>query len=368
MRKGKTEKGFLLFTVQGAFVLLAILSLLVGVNYFVDASQVITSRTHTQMAKLALRGSTVAVPENYNERVYQVAIVDEMEQIPQTIVIGSSRGMFLGERITGYRNLYNNCVSGACMEDYYALAGMYLEKFAKLPERIVMEVSPWVFYEGNPENRWMENYTYREACKKFYKMVNGRALEQKVDRENPYLSLPYFQYNLQMLKEQGSGAWKQAEAKVSTDQAEGADYPDGSIRYQAELENAGAERLKKVQSTNGAVTYESVDNMAQMDAGKTQAYENLLKYFMDNGTKVVLYMQPFSVTQCHYIYEENTNPAFREVESYLRDFGKRHGLKVVGGYDARQFGLSDRLFIDFMHLDQAGTQIVWNFGFAPRSR
>ena len=40
------------------------LGIVVGINYFVDASHVITSRSLEQMARLVLEGNTVAVPEN----------------------------------------------------------------------------------------------------------------------------------------------------------------------------------------------------------------------------------------------------------------------------------------------------------------
>ncbi len=362
----KTEirnKNFIKFIIQGAIVIALILSFIVAVNYFVDASQVITSRFHTQMAKIALGGDIVALPENYNERVYQISVIDEMKDMPETVVIGCSRGMFLGEEVIGYKNLYNNCVSGACMEDYYALLGLYEQKYSKLPSRVVIETSPWVFYSGNPEARWVENYVYRTSASRFFKQVNGHELNSNVKKENPYFSLPYFQYNLSIIKEKGASAFEGEPARISTDINEAADYPDGSIRYEAKLENASEDRLKGVKATNGGVTYEDVINMTEMSEDDIQAYENLVNYLLDNGTEVVIYMQPFSLTQCHYIYDENTNPSFEVVEDWICKFADAEGLKVVGGYDSRNYDLTDEYFIDFMHLDKAGTKIEWDTDF-----
>lgn len=179
------SKDFIAFVMQGILVGALILSLVMSINFVVDASDVITAKTYTEMAKLALAGNTVAVPENYNERVYQVAIVDETKEIPETIVIGSSRGMFLGEDITGYNNLYNNCVSGACMEDYYALLGLYYQKFHSLPHRVIIETSPWVFFRDNPEARWTENARYQEAAAYLYKLINDVDLAANAEKENP---------------------------------------------------------------------------------------------------------------------------------------------------------------------------------------
>ena len=51
------------------------------------------------------------------------------------------------------------------------------------------------------------------------------------------------------------------DAQISTDTSEAADYPDGTIRYEASLENESENRLNKVLTTNGACTYEDSDNI-----------------------------------------------------------------------------------------------------------
>ena len=72
-------------------------------------------------------------------------------------------------------------------------------------------------------------------------------------------------------------------------------------------------------------------------------------------------MQPYSVTQCEYSFDQNLNPAFMMVQDYLVDLCNKKGLVAVGGYDARDFGLTDNDFIDNMHLDKNGTRKVWDY-------
>lgn len=364
----KTElknKKFIMFLAQVIVVVAIVLSLIVFVNTRIDASQVITiGDWNTQTAKLALDGNVVAVPENYNERVYQRAVVDEMSVIPDTVVIGSSRGMYLGEEITGFDNLYNNCIPGACMEDYYALLGLYDQKFLRFPKRVIIETSPWVFFAENPEARWLENYEYSSAASRLFEKINGYELITSEKKENPYFSIPYFRYNISVLRKKGLDAFdKGRSARVSTNEAEAADYPDGSIRYEAKLENRSESRLEAVKSINGGVTYKNVNNMTEMSDEDIQSYENLISYLSDRGTEIIIYMQPFSITQCEYIYEQNTNPAFSMVEEYLHELGRDKGIKVIGGYDSRRYNITDDDFIDFMHLDRAGTFVVWNTDF-----
>lgn len=338
-----------------------LLGVIVSVNYAVDASSVIKPQ-YTEMARLALVGNIVATPENYNERVYQVCIVNELDKIPETVVIGCSRGMFLGEEITGYDNLYNNCVSGACIEDYYALLGLYYKKYGVMPRRVIIETSPWIFYADNPEGRWREDGYYHDAACDFYMIVNGIELAEKsnVDEENPYISLSYFRYNIEQWREQGNKVFEE-DARVSIDTSEAADYPDGSIRYEASLENESDERLKKVMETSGACTYQNSNSMKEIDAEKSLRYENLMDYLQRNGTDVIIYMQPFSVTQCKYSIDDNLNPGYMLVQYYLYDLAKGRGIKVHGSFDARDWNLTDNRFIDYMHLDKIGTSIVWTY-------
>lgn len=195
------KKDFLKLLLKAFVYGIVILSIIISVNYTVDASSVIKPQ-HTQMAKLSLAGHIVAVPENYNERVYQMCIVNNFGKIPETIVIGSSRGMFIGEEITGYNNIYNNCVSGACLEDYYALLGLYYDRFHALPKIVIIETSPWIFYAGNPEGRWREDSKYYDSARLFFEEVNGVELAENsnINKENPYISISYFRYNIAQWK------------------------------------------------------------------------------------------------------------------------------------------------------------------------
>ena len=351
------------FIINVALLFITLSSVVMGINYFIDASGVITPGSYYDMARLALSGNIVAAPLNYNERLYQVAIIETMQSIPNTIIIGCSRGMFLGEEITKYKNLYNNCVSGACMEDYYAILSLYNKKFSKLPHRVIIETSPWIFYNHNPESRWQEQDVYASAAKDLYKLINSKELIINRSGENPYISIPYFRHNLKVLIHDGISAFKRKTPRISTNTSEAADYPDGSLRYVAQLESESEERLRGVQNTKGAVTYQDSNNMTELDKEKISDYENMLDFLISKNIEVIIYLQPFSITQCHYSFDEGLNVIFLEAERYLHELGVKRNIKIVGGFDARNFSLSDKRFIDFMHLDKKGTKLVWETSF-----
>lgn len=355
------NRGFILLFLQVLIYETAIALIIACTNISIDASYVIQPQ-HTEMAKLALSGNIVAQPQNYNERVYQVCIVSNMKTIPETIVIGCSRGMYLGTEITGYQNLYNNGVSGACLEDYYALLGLYYNKFQKLPQRVIIETSPWIFYTDNPERRWLEDETYRKSACSFYELVNetNLSVSESTKTENPYISMPYFRYNVEQFKENSWHIPKE-DARISSDVTEAAKYPDGTIRYKAELEMENDNRLSGVLATNGACTYQNSHLMTEVGMDKANSYVSLIDFLQNNGVEVIIYMQPFSVTQCKYSLDDGLNPGYPAAEQYIRDIADQKNIKLYGSYDARDWGLTDNRFVDSVHLDRQGTDTIWNF-------
>ena len=101
--------------------------------------------------------------------------------------------------------------------------------------------------------------------------------------------------------------------------------------------------------------------MVEIDLDKRKGYENLIDYLQASGTEVLIYMQLFSATQSYYCFDENMNPGYSLVYDYLINLADEKGIEIHGGYDARDFELDDGRFIDYMHLDRMGTNIVWNY-------
>ena len=348
------------FTLLALALMFAVLLTIGAINYSIDNSHV-WYWNYNQLAKLALSDNLVAVPTNYNERQYQVAIVDQMEHYPNTIVIGSSRAFYLGTDITGIDDIYNNCVSGACMADYYALVGLYYKK-GVIPSTVIIEVSPWIFYGGNSEYRWRDVKQYKESYFEFYKVVNGTEISNYnyFDSSLSLFSLPYFQYNLLVLRDIGTKAFERLPVKISDDLDEAADYPDGSFRYPAIFENKSSARTETVISTSsGPILYQGMNNMTDINVSLSNDFENLISYLVENNVNVVFFMSPFSKTQSEIIFDNNTNSAYSLVEDYIYSLADKYGCTVVGGYDSREYGLEDDQFIDNMHMDKEAIRTIW---------
>lgn len=358
------KKSWVGFALKYALVFGTIFAVIGIVNYTIDSADAFgtLSKNYEELAELSLNGQAVAISGSYNERLYQYTIIEKMEKAPETIVLGSSRGMHLGKDITGFENIYNNCVSGACLEDYYAILGLYFGK-KMLPQRIIIEVSPWIFYKYNPELRWKTCTPYSEAYYDFYQQVMGKAErpQQPIRGENALLSIPYFQFNL-LAVNKGKKTFETRTA-IRPGQTEIMEYPDGSILYSEAEEIDSEERTRKVQDGGrGTFSYQNVNNMQRMDKDKCEMLEKMIDYLLGKDVHVILFLAPFSGTQSKYSFDLNRNPAFRIVEDYLKTVAYEHNCDIIGGYDAKQLGLDDHYFFDSHHMDKHGTEIVWNNG------
>ena len=372
------NRHFLFFLLRVALVAALAFGAVVLVNWSVDASHVISARSQEKMAELVLAGNTVAVPENYNERVYQTAVIERMDEMPETVILGSSRGTYLGKEITGYDSLFNHCVSGACLEDYYAVLSLFREKFGGYPSRVILEISPWILSDVNRESRWIEIYGWRSAAERLWSALNGQKPEARFEiqdadpfaadgrpfytKESPWFSIPYFQYNCYVLSRDGLAVFGESSVHVSEDPSEAAEYPDGSIRNPASQENRSPERLAQVRSASGAVTFEYAHRMDKIGSVTSGALKCLVRDLLDRGSEVIFFLAPFSPTQCAYSFDENLNPGFALAETWLRGLAGENGIRLIGGYDARNFGLTDDQYIDYSHPDREAVKIIWEGG------
>ena len=84
----------------------------------------------------------------------------------------------------------------------------------------------------------------------------------------------------------------------------------------------------------------------------------------EHGTEVILFLAPFSPTQCGYSFDQDLNPGFRLVEEYLRDLTEKKEIRLIGGYDSRAFGLTDEQYIDYSHPDKSAIKTVWESAIA----
>ena len=332
-------------------------------NYLTDYS--CQWSDYEPIAKQSLQGKTIEIPANYNEREYQHQIIKHLSKIPDIIVIGSSRAMYLGKEILNKESVYNHCVSGAILMDYYAITGLYQNYWHKMPDNIIIELSPWIFSNISNECRWTENFNYCSAASNLYETITGNSVNTVIKNffNNPLFSFKYFYTNLQKaLNLQSIFGMPQSLIITQTCSAINnlTEMSDGTILYPKNLEQPGKERLQLVKLTsNKPVTYQDCHLMKGIDSELFKSFELLIEFLKKNNKKITFFLAPFSPSQHQYIIQHNSNPLFSVLEDNLKKFAKKNNIEVIGSYNPSPFNLQDENFIDFMHIDRNSIKEIW---------
>ena len=279
--------------------------------------------------------------------------------------------MFLGKEILKQDSIYNHCVSGGNLMDYFAILGLYNDLCGKIPQNIIIEISPWVFSNVSQVKRWQENWEYSNSAIAFYNNVIGKiTFFSKISfYNNPIFSFQYLYTNLtKTMQNLMKFGFKEGLlnnkliVRESLDNHEQADLPDGVIRYPYEVENKNESRTKKVkESSKKTVTYQNCDKMQSIDKERFENFVSLIDYLQKQKINIIFFLAPFSETQSKYIYKSNSNPVFIDIEKALIQLAIKHNIKLIGSYDASKYRLKDEDFSDFMHGDKKSIYKVWNY-------
>lgn len=63
--------------------------------------------------------------------------------------------------------------------------------------------------------------------------------------------------------------------------------------------------------------------MTQIGEKESAALEALIRELKDHGSEVILFLAPFSPTQCGYSFDQDQNPGFRLAEDYLKELSEK---------------------------------------------
>ncbi len=130
--------------------------------------------------------------------------------------------------------------------------------------------------------------------------------------------------------------------------------PDGTINYKPNYEKSTVGQINKRAKKRGATPFMMVANEKFSNQKKFKAtFEKFIEYLKDNNVKVSLVMVPFHPIVSKQLKDVKFGFA-KEVEQYLRAYGKDHKLKVIGGYYPEEFSITEEDFYDDIHIRKSG--------------
>lgn len=332
------------FTISSILAFCGILLGLASFNYFFDCYGFFQKNNGVAFAaKSVSQGETIAGLENFDERLFQKQVFQNFEAYPDTVIVGSSRSMMIQSSMLGNSGkVFNHSVSGASLEDYIGILGMYTEK-NKLPKRIILGIDPWIFNKNNGQDRWkslLPEYNFMS------KEISTEPLQiSEHNDKNKYLQLINFENtknNILHLRDNHR-------IKIITDENIDAAIKraDGSIAYPFKIRfQEDGETQKQAKSYLSGHIY-SVEKFKELS--NTKLFETFVTYLVSHGTKVEFFLPPYHpIVYSHFVHNHQYENIM-SAEAYLRSFSKTNNILLYGSYNPDIFGFTSNDFTDGMH-------------------
>jgi hypothetical protein len=178
------------------FLFTPIILLLVLTNYFVDPANLFYSGNKSNdsisyeqtIVNYLREGYNVTNIDNYDERVFQKLFIESLNNSPEIIVLGSSRSQLIESSFFANKRLINNSVTGATIEDLLSIYNIYENKSYK-PQKLIIELSPWMLNENNGQTRW------ELIGDEYNAMINKLALQDNIamNKKNVHINPKYYE-------------------------------------------------------------------------------------------------------------------------------------------------------------------------------
>lgn len=296
--------------------------------------------TERRMVRIIVGGSYVTGLDKYNDRLFQKLMVEEgMDNLPEEIVLGSSRAMQITHEFSHYDRFYNSALFGGYLDDMVAVYGLYEEAGAPL-KRVVIGIDPWIFRgEKVREYRTLAGQ-YRSMAAKigvlaprsctFWDEAGGLVCVSRVGES--------FRNILRYLRPE-AGMFVATRDSLNTGATE---YPDGSYSVTEAERNASREEL-----THFDVNRHLDKNFTQLSKYEQELFMKFVGYLKNKGIEVVLVFAPY-----HPVVWERVKISDRmvlETERVVREFAAESNIEVLGTYDPTVYDLDVMAFINGGH-------------------
>ena len=328
----------------------ALLLLVAAVNYHYDPANLFGDRTYEAgVARLLSEGKNVANITDYDERLLQKFFVERLEHRRDFLVLGSSRSMNIGPELFPGVTFFNASVSGASLEDYYAILQLYRERNL-LPRLLVLGVDPWVLNRNSEQARWKsleEEYHRSLPANSSGKAHSGTADSQRLSRLQQLVNIDYFRAALEASKRTDRGYYETNAMELDVNIR----LADGTIAYRRDYAHRSSEEVAELARQQAArIPVYSLGGFRELDPEYAGRLESLIKQLHAEGVEVMLFLPPYQPDM--YAALTRVGSPYRlvvDAETHLRHFAEQYRLTVWGSYDPDRTSCGRGDFYDEMH-------------------
>lgn len=331
------------FLINSFLFLIPVVILLVSLNYYVDISNSFNTDYSKKIAKILCRGDHVTNLTNYNDRICQKEVISCLQNVPETIVLGSSRGMLIRGEYYNSNSFFNHCVTSASVEDLIAIYQMYAV-VGNLPKEIIVCIDPW-YFEENTSTKWQAIADYYFDFKNTPNTLNHNANTYKL-----LFSIANFQSNIKGLFSERKMIVPEKAIQKFNDL--NTLLNDGSLTYGSLYRNMTKRDRKILIQDYIDAKLKNKSKMREINDNKWEDFIQLINTLKKRGQDLSFILPPLHPLT----YEKlgSSLPIIDLTENKIEGLAKELNLPITGSFDPQNVGLDEHHFYDAIHCNELG--------------
>ncbi len=349
MRKNRQ---WLKYSINSIISIILVISIF---NYKIDSLGIFGNSNYlSKVAEALASGQMIAGLKNIDERLLQELIIKNIQTKNDVIAIGSSKTMMLRKRffLDSKSNFFNHSVSGASLEDYIAIVGVYESIHGYLPSKVIIGIDPWIFNQNNGQQRWKTlNKYYSSEIKKIQNTKLNNPDNINTTKWKQLFNYDYTISNIKFLK---SSIKNNGKTFYITDTVEIDNYikeADGSIHYPFKLRYPDYNAVEILATKHATKPVYSLENYTKLD--NVKLFENFIKYLKLKNVEVVFFLPPYHPIGYDILIKDARYKILIEVERHLLELSSKYKIHTIGSYNPHKYKLTNKDFIDGMHADES---------------
>lgn len=348
------KKDYLHWTLYSISIIITVIFFVSIFNYKIDSLSLFGEKKYLKQAATSLiEGKMVAGLKNYDDRLFQKYLIESFDKKMDVIAIGSSRTMQLRKSffLNDTLNYFNHSVSGASLEDYISIIGLYKELHNRIPQTIVLGIDPWIFNENNEQTRW-------KTLEEFYnKSLNNINNNIQFNENNfnlvKFKQLVNYSYTLENIKFLYNLIQNNEVPFYTTNTIHIDDTVkeiDGSFHYPNKQRFQSEEDVKKLAVEYATSKVYALERFTKLS--NKNLFESFLNYLVKEGVRVIIFLPPYNPVSYDIFSKKVQYQTLFDVEEYLIKIADEYNLTLIGSYNPHKYNLKNSDFFDGMHANE----------------
>ncbi len=340
-----------------SFILAPIAFIMAAVSYTFDPCYIFHDLYAKSISRSLHDGREAAVSVEFDYRSLQRYMIEGMPSRPDVVVLGSSRSMPIGEDLFKNRVFFNSSQPCGTIKDMIAIFDLY-ERRGMIPKTVIVEIYPW-FFNRTPDPRWITLYDeYYEGLENIYRYDKIAAVKIRAAR-HAFAALKYYRWlnlfypayfklsSMRMLaffKEKFEERFAPDKKIKDAAPCKAILSPDGSLLCSPSKEKLAGEMADRWARD----IVSSMSRMKEVDPSIKRDFDSFLSYLKRSGVEVMILLVPINPLTYDAV-NSRYGGAVDYVEKEVNAIARKDGIKEIGSYDPRKYGLKNTDFFDGVH-------------------